>query len=73
MADSPVSPQASKASFFAPSPESDTCNTTMDLTPASPPLPTTPSAPVLTPPPSASSHISPPAILLTILAFYYID
>ncbi|KAL5796670.1 hypothetical protein ACOSQ2_001490 [Xanthoceras sorbifolium] len=67
MADSPLSPRASKASAFAPAPESDT---TMDLTPASPPVATTTSGvrPVLTPPPSAaSSHISEPAILLAIV------
>ncbi|KAK4848204.1 hypothetical protein QYF36_010318 [Acer negundo] len=68
MADSPFSPQASKASAFAPAPDSDT---TMDLTPASPPLPTTTSSggvrPVLTPPPSDSCHISPPAVLLSIV------
>ncbi|KAK3193746.1 hypothetical protein Dsin_025056 [Dipteronia sinensis] len=69
MDDSPLSPQASKASAFAPATESDT---TMDLTPAFPPLPTTTSSggvrPVLTPSPSASSHISPPAIMLAIVA-----
>ncbi|KAL5860199.1 hypothetical protein ACOSQ3_001493 [Xanthoceras sorbifolium] len=54
MADSPLSPRASKASAFTPAPESDT---TTDLTPAFPPVPTTTSGvrPVLTPPPSATS------------------
>ncbi|KAH7577571.1 hypothetical protein ACOSP7_001483 [Xanthoceras sorbifolium] len=66
MADSPLSPRASKASAFTPAPESDT---TTDLTPAFPPMPTTTSGvrPVLTPPPSAaSSHISKPAISFAI-------
>ncbi|KDO68678.1 hypothetical protein CISIN_1g038771mg [Citrus sinensis] len=68
IADSPLSPRASKA--VAPAAETDT---TEDLTPASPPVesdaPTSPGiSPALTPPPSPSasrrSCIPPPSLLL---------
>ncbi|XP_030948273.1 non-specific lipid transfer protein-like 1 isoform X3 [Quercus lobata] len=66
IAASPLSPRASKAVALAPAPQSDT---TLQLTPASPPVetkaPTTNPGirPVLTPPASASSYVSPAPIL----------
>ncbi|KAL4602950.1 hypothetical protein ACB092_10G089900 [Castanea dentata] len=75
IAASPLSPRASKAVALAPAPQSDT---TLQLTPASPPVetkaPTTNPGirPVLTPPASASSYVSPApllALLVGIMVF----